>query len=143
MRRSSLLNDRTASCYPIVILLCLSHVVVQAERQQAAASVTAPDEASMRRSIQAECDKKLKEEKLGLIKRTLAVGKKAVWPNMSCLGLQFKLADQQCTALAASRRAIWLLGSQPAYGRHWHVLKSKPAVEQCRSFAMPFMLIQW
>ena len=48
------------------------------EKPQTAASVTASDEASIRRSIQAEFDKKMKEEKLGLIKRRLTVGRKAL-----------------------------------------------------------------
>ena len=64
----------------VVPLTVFAH---QAERQKAAASVTASDEVSIRRSIQAEFDKKMKEEKLGLIKRTLTVGRKAVRCNPS------------------------------------------------------------
>lgn len=64
----------------VVPLTVFAH---QAERQQAAASVTASDEVSIRRSIQAEFDKKMKDEKLGLIKRTLTVGRKAVRCNPS------------------------------------------------------------
>lgn len=60
---------------------------MQAERQEASASTGAADESSIRRSIQAELDKKAKEEKLGLIKRTLQVGKRAVSCYMIALCL--------------------------------------------------------
>ena len=82
--------------------------MVQAERQQAAASVTAPDEASMRRSIQAECDKRLKEEKLGLIKRTLAVGKKAVQLIIWCLiCIQFVLTNNAPLSLPHEENGVF------------------------------------
>lgn len=47
------------------------------------------DESSIRRSIEAEVNKKAKEEKLALIKRTLQVGKRAV----SCLNEHLYLKD--------------------------------------------------
>lgn len=70
-------------CIVVPAVVPLTVFAHQAEGQQAAASVTAPDEVSVRCSIQAEFDKKMKEEKLGLIKRTLTVGRKAVRCNPS------------------------------------------------------------
>ena len=59
-------------------------LIVQVEAQQSAATQSAASEAEVRRSIQAEFDKKMNDAKLTIMKRALEVGKKKV--SDACFG---------------------------------------------------------